>query len=45
MNEFLECGGQDLIGYCEDLCGTADHAVCVVGNGVATPECNCEERN
>ncbi len=35
------CGGQDLIGYCEDQCGTGDNACCVVVNGVATPECNC----
>ena len=35
------CGGKDLIGYCEDQCGTGDNACCVVVNGVATPECNC----
>ena len=35
------CGGKDLIGYCEDECGTGDNACCVVENGVATPQCNC----
>ncbi len=35
------CGGVDLIGYCEDECGSGDNACCVVVNGVPTPQCNC----
>jgi hypothetical protein len=36
------CGNVDLIGFCEDECGTGDRACCVKGDsGGWVPECNC----